>query len=167
MKNLIYVGVVILALTGISLGQSKSDTKQPPNPKQDQKPKFTETSPELERRDQPVDNKDLLILKRAGEILSDETKWNRKDDRTCKPDDKVWSLFCALEKASIEILGEYQHRRAAMQEVRFAIEDVTNGKEFEHRLMDYNNLPSTRFEDIKKVLKMAADKVSARLDEKK
>src|SRR5215208_2078412 len=103
--------------------------------------KATPEKPAYEERRQPVTKDDLLILKRAREILSDETKWNRKDDRNCKPEAKAWSLFCALEKASIEVLGKYDHRRAALQEVRFAVEEVTKGKEFEHRLMDYNNLP--------------------------
>src|SRR5215467_108925 len=128
---------------------------------------FKPTSSSSERRDQPVTKDDLLILKRADEILSDETKWNRKDDRTCRPEDKEWSIFCALEKASIEVLGKYDHRRAALQEVRFAIEDVTQGREFEHRLMDFNNLPTTQFKDIKNVLKMATEKVAAKLKEKK
>jgi hypothetical protein len=123
--------------------------------------------PAYEQRDQPVTKDDLLILKRADEILLDETKWNRKDDRTCKPDDKIWSLFCALQKASIEVLGKYDHRRVALQEVRFEIENVTKGREFEHRLMDYNNLPTTQFKDIKHVLKKATGKVAARLREKK
>jgi hypothetical protein len=128
---------------------------------------MAQDKPAYEQRDQPVAKDDLLILKRADEILSDELKWNRKDDRTCKPEDKVWSLFCALQKASIEILGKYDHRRVALQEVRFAIEDVTKGKEFEHRLMDYNNLPTTQFKDIKQVLKAATEKVAAKLKEKK
>lgn len=119
--------------------------------------------PAYEQRDQVVTKDDLLILKRADEILSDETKWNRKDTRVCKQEDKVWSLFCALQKASVEVLGKYDHRRAALQEVRFVIEDATKGKEFKHRLMDYNNLPTTRFEDIKKVLKTATEHVAARL----
>lgn len=99
--------------------------------------------------------------------MSDETKWNRKDDRACRPEVKEWSIFCALEKASIEVLGRYDHRRPALQEVRFAIEDVTQGREFEHRLMDFNNLPTTQFKDIKKVLTMATEKVAAKLKEKK
>ena len=33
----------------------------------------------------------------------------------------------------------------------------------QHRLTDYNNLPSTRFEDIKHVLQVATDRVSTRL----
>jgi hypothetical protein len=124
-------------------------------------------TPEFEQRGQPVTKEDFLILKRADEILADETKWNRKDTRICNPDDKVWSLFCALQRASTEILGEYDHRRAALQEVRFVIEDETKGREFEHRLRDYNNLPSTRFKDIKRILKIAAERVASRLKIKK
>ena len=91
------------------------------------------------------------------------TQWDRTDDRTCSPDTSQYSLFCALQKASIEILGEYQHRRVAIQEVRFAIEDVSGGREFEHRLMDFNNLEQTTFADIKKVLSIAHQKLSDRL----
>lgn len=90
------------------------------------KPKQVE--PAYEERDQPVTKDDLLILERSDKILSDETKWNRKDNRVCKPDDKIWSLFCALQKASVEVLGKYHHRRAALQEIRFAIEVATKGE---------------------------------------
>jgi hypothetical protein len=72
-------------------------------------------------------------------------------------------LFCALQAASIEVLGQYDHRRVALQEVRFAIERVSGGREFEHRLMDFNNLPGTTFDDIKKVLTMARENVASRL----
>ena len=68
-----------------------------------------------------------------------------------------------MEKASLDVLGEYRHREVALQEVRFAVEDVTRGIEFEHRMMDYNNLPSTQFRDIKGVLKTATNRVTARL----
>ena len=121
------------------------------------------SSDELERRDQPVTDEDLRILQRADKILASPAVWNRHDTRICKPADKTWSLFCALEKASLDVLGEYRHREVALQEVRFAVEDVTKGIEFEHRLMDYNNLASTKFEDIKHVLKVATDRVSSRL----
>lgn len=127
---------------------------------------LSQDKPVYEQRNQPATKEDLLILKRAGKILSDETKWNRKDDRTCKPEDKTWSLFCALQKASIEVLGSYDHRRVALQEVRFVVEDLTKGINFEHRLMDYNNLSTTQFKNIKKVLKMATKRVTARLKEK-
>lgn len=124
---------------------------------------LAQDKPAYEQRDQPVAKEDLQILQRADKILSSEAVWNRKDTRVCKPEDKTWSLFCALQKASIEVLGSYDHRRVALQEVRFVIEEVTKGKQFNHRLMDYNNLPGTKFKDIKKVLKMATDRVAARL----
>ena len=110
------------------------------------------SSDELERRDQPVTDEDLRILQRADKILLSPAVWNRHDTRICRPTDKTRSLFCALEKASLDVLGEYRHREVALQEVRFAVEDVTKGIEFEHRLMDYNNLASTKFEDIKQVI---------------
>ena len=119
--------------------------------------------PAYEDRDQPVSAKDLDILDRADALLANESAWNRKDTRECPPGAKSLSLFCALKAASIEVLGTYDHRRAALQEVRFAIEDVTKGREFEHRLMDFNNLAETSFSDIKNILVVARAKVLARL----
>jgi len=128
-------------------------------------PRFESTSQGLEERDRPVTEEDLRILDRADQVLGDASLWDRSDDRTCDTAAIQFSLFCALQKASIEVLGKYEHRRVAMQEVRFAIEDVSGGREFEHRLMDFNNLPSTDFGDIKRVLSIARQKVAARLDE--
>jgi hypothetical protein len=124
---------------------------------------LAKTSAELERRDQPVTEEDLKILLRASDILSSPSVWNRHDTRECHPTDKTWSLFCALEKASRDVLKEYRHREVALQEVRFAIEDVTDGRDFEHRLRDYNNLPSTEFADVKRVLTIATHRVRIRL----
>ncbi|MEO8002836.1 MAG: hypothetical protein ABI644_13255 [Arenimonas sp.] len=119
--------------------------------------------PAYEDRDQPVSLKDLEILDKADALLANESAWNRKDTRECPPEAKSLSIFCALQKASIEVLGTYDHRRAALQEVRFAVEDATKGREFEHRLMDYNNLAETQFSDIKGILLAARAKVVARL----
>jgi hypothetical protein len=124
---------------------------------------FTPSSDDLERRDQAVTDEDLKILERADQILKSAAVWNRHDTRECKPQDKTWSLFCAMEKASLDVLGEYRHREVALQEVRFAVEDATKGIEFEHRMMDYNNLETTKFEDIKKILAVATGRVRARL----
>lgn len=121
------------------------------------------TSDETERRDQVVSAEDVAILQRADEILSSEAVWNRHDTRICNQDEKTWSLFCALETASLFVLGEYRHREVALQEVRFAVEEALPGVQFEHRLMDYNNLPATTFDDIKRVLAVATERVSARL----
>ena len=130
-----------------------------------QTPQKTTTAPELERRDQPVTKDDLLILLKADEFLKDESVWNRKDDRECEDDEATGkrSLFCALQKACIDVLGVYDHRRVALQEVRFAVEDATRGQDFEHRLRDFNNLPTTRLADIKKILLVATDRVKSRL----
>ena len=128
---------------------------------------LTNTSEELERRDQPVTEDDLRILVRANEILSSPAVWNRHDTRDCHDIDKTWSLFCALEKASREVLKEYRHREVALQEVRFAIEDVTDGRQFEHRLRDYNNLADTQLADVKRVLTIATHRVRVRLEEQK
>ena len=121
-----------------------------------------------ERRDQPVTNDDLRILLRADELLKDESLWNRRDDRECDDDEASGkrSLFCALQKACIDILGAYDHRRVALQEVRFAVEDATRGQEFEHRLRDFNNLPTTRLADIKRFLQVATSRVQSRLKNK-
>jgi hypothetical protein len=124
---------------------------------------ITKSSDDLERRDQPVTEDDLRILQRADKILSSPSVWNRHDTRICKPDDKVWSLFCAMEKASTEVLGEYNHRRVALQEVRFAVEDATKGIRLDHRMMDYNNQKSTTFRDIKNILNVATERVKTRL----
>jgi hypothetical protein len=78
----------------------------------------------------------LTILVRADALLRDESAWNRQDDRECQDDEAAGmrSLFCALQKACIEVLGTYDHRRVALQEVRFTVEDATRGRNFEHRL---------------------------------
>ena len=118
-----------------------------------------------ERRHQPVTVEDLRILEEADALLKDESTWNRNDDRQCD-DDKTsekWSLSCALDVACIEVLGQYDHTRAALQEVRFVVEEVTGGRQFEGRLMGFNNLPETRFEDVKRVLRRARERVAARL----
>ena len=126
---------------------------------------LTKTSPELERRDQPVSDDDLRILARADELLGEPSIWNRADDRECADDESTGkrSLFCALQRACIDVLGVYDHRRVALQEVRFAVEDATRGQDFAHRLMDFNNLRSTQFTDIKEVLRVATERVRERL----
>ena len=79
----------------------------------------------IESRDQPATADDLRILRRADALLGDASVWNRHDDRVCDDDEASGkrSLFCALQKADREILGEYQHRNVALQEVRFVIGD--------------------------------------------
>ena len=118
-----------------------------------------------EVRGRDVTAADEKILLRAIDLLASESVWNRSDDRVCADDESAGkrSLFCALNTASIEVLGSYDHRRVALQEVRFAIEEATRGKELEHRLMDFNNDPQTQLSDIRSVLAVALSRVKMRL----
>jgi hypothetical protein len=123
-----------------------------------------ESSSAVERAATP---EDLRILERADLILSDSTQWDRADDRVCNASDTTWSLFCAVEKATAQVLGQYRHDdrmgQAATREVRRVIEDLNPGRQFAHRLMDYNNLPTTTFADVKHVLQVARERVAAEL----
>ena len=126
---------------------------------------------QYEVRDLPVTLKDLQTLERAAALLGSESAWNRNDDRQCADDEAMdkRSLFCALQRASADVYGSHDpykvadHRRVALQEVRFAVEEATRGRELNHRLMDFNNLPETTLADIQRVLAQATTRVQARL----
>lgn len=107
---------------------------------------------------QPVD---LEILALARQLLADPAHWNQKDDRECDDDEKDnrWSLFCALKFASLQKAGEYNHHNTATQTVRFVIDEKLPKHGFTHTLMDYNNAPSTKHDDILSVLEMAERRI--------
>lgn len=107
------------------------------------------------------DSIDLKIIQKADAILSDSTKWNKDDDRQCEDDISTgrYSLYCALYKAAIEIAGEFDHRKPALQVVRFTLEKYDNGRVKDHRLMDWNNHPNTTFAELKEVLKESSQVV--------
>lgn len=96
----------------------------------------------------PPSDLDREIVQRAAGILSSEAVWNRADTRKCHPSDTKWSIYCAMEKATIEVTGGFHHRRPALELVRRIVEQRSAGKPYKHRLMDYNNDPSTRFADV-------------------
>jgi len=118
-----------------------------------------------ENRDLKFDSLDLKIIEQADSILSDQSKWNKQDDRECNDDiaNGRYSLFCSLYKASVDVLGEYVHRRAGMQILRFTLEKHENGRVRNHRLMDWNNHPDTSFEELKKVLKESIETVKQQI----
>ena len=120
-----------------------------------------------ERPNQPATAADLQIIERADALLADESFWNRKDDKLCDDDDrsKKWSLYCVLEAACRDAAVSCEHTQVASQEVRFAIEEVVSGAAmFEGgRLTGFNNRPETRFEDVKTVLRLARQRVRARV----
>jgi hypothetical protein len=146
-KNRVLIAAVILICVAALQGQSSS-------PKDGDDP---EARP-------PVTKSDLQIVQRARQILESPAKWNRSDNRVCPAEAKTFSLYCALEKATDEVTGNFRHRSAAMQEARFVIDDIApNRKNYEHRLMDYNNDPTTTFADIQKVFRLLQDRITERL----
>jgi len=114
----------------------------------------------------PVTQADVQIVQRARQILDSPSKWNRADSRDCPADATTFSLYCALEKATNEITGKFEHRGAAMQEARFVIDEIApNRKNYHHRLMDYNNDPATTFANVKTFFRKLQDRIAARLKE--
>ena len=112
----------------------------------------------------PVTEADLHIVHRAREILNSPTKWNRSDNRECPATEQTYSLYCAMEKATTEVSGKFDHRGAVMQQARFAIDEVlARGNHYEHRLMDYNNDPKTTFADVQKFFTIIEDRIKKRL----
>jgi len=111
----------------------------------------------------PITKTDLHIVKRAREILNTESKWNRADNRVCPAEAKTVSLYCALQIATIEIGGQAEHRGAALQEARFVIDEIARDRNYEHRLMNYNNDPTTTFSDIQEVLSITESLITLRL----
>ena len=45
------------------------------------------------------------------------------------------------------------------------MEEATRGRELNHRLMDFNNLPETTLADVQRVVAQATARVRARLSE--
>jgi hypothetical protein len=111
----------------------------------------------------PITKADLQIVKRAREILDSPSKWNRADNRECPAEAKTISLYCALQRATIEVGGKAEHRGAALQEARFVIDEIAKDRNYEHRLMNYNNDPTTTFADIQEVLRITESLLTLRL----
>jgi hypothetical protein len=111
----------------------------------------------------PITKADLQIVKRAREILDSPSKWNRADNRVCPAEARTFSLYCALQMATTEVGGKAEHRGAALQEARFVIDEIAADRNYEHRLMNYNNDPTTTFADIQEVLRITESLITLRL----
>lgn len=96
----------------------------------------------------PPSELDRKIVQRAAAILSSDAVWNRADNRECATGDTKWSIYCAMEQATREITGGFHHRRPALQVVRQIVDARSAGRDYHHRLMDYNNDPSTSLQDV-------------------
>ena len=119
--------------------------------------------PYYAKRDREVSQADIQILDGAIKLLQDGGGWNRNDDRLCICGE-TWSLFCALARASIDVTGEYVHRRVAIQEVRFTINDNFPERWRRHHLQDFNNDQDTQFKDVLWVLQETRRRLLKRLD---
>jgi hypothetical protein len=87
-------------------------------------------------------------VKRAAAILSSTSAWNRSDNRKCPKGATKWSIYCSMEQATIDVSGAFSHRRPALEVVREIVDQRSVGRNYSHRLMDYNNDPLTRLEDV-------------------
>jgi hypothetical protein len=102
---------------------------------------------------------DREILERASKIITSDSVWNRADNRKCPADAKTWSIYCAEEKAMIEATGGFHHRRPASELVRVIVDERSKGKDYSHRLMDYNNDKSTRLSDVQSLFAEAIARI--------
>jgi hypothetical protein len=94
---------------------------------------------------------DRAIIQRAAKILSSANVWNRDDQpiaNECPTGETTWSISCAMVQATVDVTGGFHHRRPAMELVRIIIEQRTAGRRYRHRLLDYNNDPTTKFADV-------------------
>jgi hypothetical protein len=107
----------------------------------------------------PPNGLDREILQHAAAIITADSAWNRADNRKCAPTAKTWSIYCAEERASIEVTGGFHHRRPAMELVRQIVDERSRGKSYPHRLMGYNNDPSTRLEDVRSLFAEAIARI--------
>jgi hypothetical protein len=116
--------------------------------------------------DVPVTDVDLRIIRKAKDLLREEKFWHKNDDRDCEDDkeNQRYSLFCALQSASIEEEGAYNHRNAIMQKIRHTIVDIYPTKEWEHRLRDFNNMPETDYKVLMDLLNRVESQVITELE---
>jgi hypothetical protein len=99
-------------------------------------------------RQVPASDLDRTIVKRAAAILSSQPAWNRADNRQCSATATTWSIYCAMQRATVEVTGGFHHRRPALEVVRQIVDQRAAGRRYHHRLMDYNNDPTTRLKDV-------------------
>jgi len=102
---------------------------------------------------------DREIVRRADALLSSDAVWNRADNRKCDSAAKQWSIYCALEHATREVTGGFHHRRPALETVRVIVEERTKDRNYDHRLMDYNNDASTHLDDVRTLFAAALARI--------
>jgi hypothetical protein len=111
------------------------------------------------RQEVPPNGVDREILERAATIITSDVVWNRADDRKCSATATTWSIYCAVERAQLDIVGAFHHRRPAGELVREIVEARTKDRTYQHRMMDYNNDPTTHVSDVKSLFAEAIARI--------
>jgi len=107
----------------------------------------------------PPNAVDKEILQHASTVITSDAVWNRADNRECPADATVWSIYCAVERAMIEVTGGFNHRRPAGQLVRQIVDERSATRNYSHRMMDYNNDPRTVMADVRSLFAEAIARI--------
>jgi hypothetical protein len=102
---------------------------------------------------------DREVVQRAASILTNDAVWNRAENRECAPSVTTWSIYCAIERASRDVARGFHHRRPALELVRKIVDERTQDRSYDHRLMDYNNDPSTHLADVRSLFAEAVARI--------
>lgn len=111
------------------------------------------------KQEVPPNTVDREILERAATIITSDEVWNRADNRQCPATATKWSIYCAVERAQLDIVGAFHHRRPAGELVREIVEIRTKDRKYSHRMMDYNNDPTTHLSDVKSLFAEAIARI--------
>src|SRR5215470_677637 len=111
------------------------------------------------KKEVPPNAVDREILERAATIITSDAVWNRADDRKCLATATTWSIYCAVERAQLDVVGAFHHRRPAGELLREIVEARTKDRTYQHRMMDYNNDPTTHLSDVKSLFSEAIARI--------
>ena len=100
----------------------------------------------------------VRVLIVAGALLPDEGAWDRSSDRVEGPIGR-FTLYGALATACKQVTDPFAHRHPALQVVRAAIEIRMPGRDWKHRLAEFNS--EAGFADVEAVLGSAIERAKS------
>lgn len=105
---------------------------------------------------------DIAILGTALAKLETPTQWNRKEDQSCPPGEtEAMGLFCGLYTAVEQQMGRYHHRQPALEIVRSVVAERWRQRIVSHPLVDLNNHPDTKIDDLRTLLQLSLARARA------
>jgi hypothetical protein len=110
-----------------------------------------------------VTQTDIAIIKKVQAILDSPSKWDKSSSQDCAADAKTFGLYCAFKVASIAVTGKPNYDGPAIREARQMISRAPHAARYSARLVDYNNDPTTTFEDLQKLLKTVETNLERRM----